>query len=483
MHSERIMIVDDEKSLRWSLTERLKREGYDVKGAEDGKSAMNLLKDESFDLIMLDQCLPDMDGMDILRHTKEEYPDLLVIIITAYGSVDSAVDFMKVGAYDYFKKPVNFDKLVITINNALETTKLRREIKELKEKLQHEYGETRMVGKSRCMQDVFDTVAKIAKTGASTILITGESGTGKSLLARMIHENSDRASGPFMQIICSSVPETLLESELMGYEKGAFTDAKNSKKGLLELADGGTLFLDEVGDMPLTLQAKILYFLEERSFKRVGGLKDINVDVRVIAATNQELKPAIQEKRFREDLYYRLNIINLNLAPLRERKEEIPILADMLIEEFNKKFRKDVKSISRSALNVLMQYNWPGNIRELRNCIERAMLLGNKKEIVIEDLPLDLRDDKCLLRKQRMCALPPEGIDFYALEKDLVKQALDLCSSNRTHAARLLGMTRDQICYRIEKYDLEDGYKEYAPGNKEYKKELEEEPLAMAKTI
>ncbi len=456
MAEEKILIIEDEKLIRWSLAELLTKEGYQVFSAEEGNSALKLMDEESFDLILLDNKLPDIEGMDILRLIIKDYADIPIIIMTAYGSVDQAVEAIKSGAYDYLNKPLNFDELLITIQKALETTRLRREISRIRQEQKKMFGLEKIIGRSPKIVEVFKLVNKVAKSAATTVLIQGESGTGKDLIAKAIHYMSNRADKPFVNITCSALPESLLESELMGYERGAFTDAKKLKKGLFEQAGGGTIFLNEIGEIGLSLQVKLLRLIEEKSFKRVGGLKDIKVNVRIIAATNQKLREKVEKSLFREDLYYRLKVIPLDMPPLRERREDIPLLINHFIDTFNKEYRKNVQGVSPEALKLLINYNWPGNVRELRNLIERAVILENKKFITPEDLPREIMP--CFPLETPSgdeFALPEKGIDLDQLEKNLILQALTRTKGNKTQAARLLSISRDVLRYRIKKYNLE----------------------------
>jgi len=456
MANERILIVEDEKLVRWSLMERLKKEGYEVFEAENGGEGLQLLNEEMIDLVVLDYRLPDMTGLDILRKTIVDRPETPVILMTAYSSIDSAVEAIKLGAYDYINKPFNHDEMVVTISRALESSKLRREVRHLRSEQQRRYGLSSIIGQSPSMLEVFELIEKIARSQASTVLITGESGTGKDLVAKAIHYASDRANAPFMNITCSALPETLLESELMGHERGSFTDARSLKKGLFELADGGTLFLDEIGDMGVLLQAKLLRFLQEKTFKRVGGVKDITVDVRIVAATNRDLAKAVREGRFREDLYYRLKVIPIILPPLRERKEDIPLLVNSFIDNFNQEFKKTTKGISPEALDRLQAYSWPGNVRELRNVVERVMILENKSELSLRDLPREIRepvhDDNASVPDG--FRLPDGGFPLKDIENEMVRQALDKSRGNQTRAAKLLSISRDALRYKMKKYGL-----------------------------
>ena len=451
-----ILIVEDEKLIRWSLRERLEKEGYEVREAASGKEGLDALSAGECDLVLLDYRLPDQDGIEVLKAISRDFPDTLVIMMTAYSTVDSAVEAMKLGAYDYLNKPFNMDELVLTIEKALETTSLRREIKTLRREQQERFGSKQIIGSSPQMLEVFDLIEKVSMSDSTTVLLQGESGTGKDLVAKYIHYKSLRAGKPFMTITCSALPENLLESELFGHEKGAFTDAKARKVGLLELADNGTVFMDEIGDLPLSLQAKLLRFMEEKAFKRVGGVRDHFVDVRIIAATNKDLEEEVRAERFRGDLYYRLKVIPIYLPPLRDRKGDVPQLARLFIDGFNRDLKKNVRGVSAEAMELLVNYRWPGNVRELRNIIERAMLLGSGDEITPEDLPVELRGGgrRAGEEEGRYLNLTLDGIDFSRLERELVEQALRLVDGNQTKAAKLLGMNRDQIRYRIEKFNI-----------------------------
>jgi len=443
-----VLIVDDEELVRWSLRERLRKDGYTVLESGTVASAIEKLT-PAVDLVLLDQRLPDGDGLTLLRQIKESSPDTLVILMTAFSTVENAVAAMKHGAYHYLNKPFNLDDVSVVVEKALETSRLRREVRMLRGSQSRDYGFDAIIGSSSAMVEAKSLLERIAASPATTVLLTGETGTGKDLAAKAIHFNSERASKPFVNITCSALPEQLLESELFGHERGAFTDARQQKRGLLETADGGTVFLDEIGEMTPGLQAKLLRFLEDRTFKRVGGLNDIRVDVRVIAATNRSLDDEVRAGRFREDLFYRLQVMPVRLPPLRERVGDIRLLVAHYIDRYNREFRKRVRGLQPGAQAMLDQYRWPGNVRELRNAIERAMLLADHGLLGAEDF--------ATLSKAATPAtfrLPPEGVDLETVERQLVIQALQRAGGNQTQAGHLLGINRDQIRYRIEKFGL-----------------------------
>ncbi|GMU36749.1 MAG: sigma-54 dependent transcriptional regulator [Phycisphaerae bacterium] len=450
----RILIIEDEQLIRWSLRQKFESLGYQVTEAQSGTEALEALNGGVYDLIMLDYRLPDMTGLDVLSHVREHDSDVVVIMMTAFSTIESAVDAMKLGAYDYITKPFDMDQLLRTVQKALETTKLRREVRHYREHIENEYDVSRIVGEHACMKELFDIIRRVAESNASTVFLRGESGTGKDLVARVIHYNSDRAPRPFMNITCTALSETLLESELFGHERGAFTDAKAQKKGLFEMADGGTIFLDEVGDMPPGLQAKLLRFLEERRFRRVGGTTEISVDVRVIAATNRDIEKAIADGQFREDLFYRLNVISILLPPLRERGDDIRILAQHLTARFAREFRKNIHQIDETAFRKLCGYAWPGNVRELRNVIERAVLLARGDTLTGDDIVVGGGGRPSSSTSRTTFSLPPEGINLKMLEGELIRQAMERSGNNQTQAARLLGLRRDAFRYRLEKFGM-----------------------------
>ncbi len=448
----RVLIIEDEKLIRWSLRQKFQARGFRVAEAEDGASALKTLDAGVFDLIMLDYKLPDMTGLDILRKVRETSSDVVVIMSTAYTSIETAVEAIKLGAYDYVAKPFDMEHVLHMADKALETTKLRREVRELRRHIQHDYDTDRIIGRHPCMLELFDVINRVAQSGASTVFLRGDTGTGKDLVAKVIHYNSDRSPHPFMNITCTALSESLLESELFGHEKGAFTDAKSTKKGLFELADGGTIFLDEVGDMPMALQAKLLRFLEERKFRRVGGSGELSVDVRVIAATNRDIEQAIEQQRFREDLMFRLNVVPIFLPPLRNRGDDIRLLTDHFATRFATEFKKPLTKVEDGAYKRIMAYHWPGNVRELRNVIERAVLLCRGDTITEEDIVLGRPDTST--QAQGGFVLPASGTDFHELENSLIRQALARTNNNQTQAAKLLNLSRDAFRYRLEKLGL-----------------------------
>jgi len=442
-----LLIVDDEDLVRWSLRERFTREGYTV--TEAGTAAGGVDQSAGADLVLLDFRLPDGDGLTVLRRIKETAPDTPVILMTAFSTVENAVDAMRHGAYDYLNKPFDLDEVVLCVEKALETSRLRSEVRALRSTQAKAYSFETIIGHSAAMTAVKTLLGRVAGSPASTVLLTGETGTGKDLAAKAIHYNSDRAAKPFVNITCSALPEQLLESELFGHERGAFTDARQQKRGLFETADGGTVFLDEIGEMTPGLQSKLLRFLEEKTFKRVGGLTDIRVDVRVIAATNRDLEEEVHAGKFREDLFYRLQVMPIVLPSLRARRGDVSQLAKWYVEKYNQEFRKRVRGLTPEAIAVLEQYGWPGNVRELRNVIERAMLLVERDWLTPEDFSALPRGSRATTFK-----LPPEGLNLEEVERDLLLQALDRTDWNQTHAGRLLGINRDQVRYRIEKFGL-----------------------------
>lgn len=449
-----VLIVEDEQLIRWSLRQKFEGRDYTVTEAETGQLGLDAFDEHTFDLIMLDYKLPDMTGLEVLRKIREVDRDVVVIMMTAYSTIESAVDAIKLGAYDYVTKPFDMEQVLRTAAKALETTKLRREVRELRRHMENEFGMERIIGESAPMQELYSVLRRVAQSSASTVFLRGESGTGKDLIARVIHYACDRASRPFMNITCTALSESLLESELFGHEKGAFTDAKTTKKGLFELADGGTIFLDEVGDMPLTLQAKLLRFLEDRTFRRVGGTTELSVDVRVIAATNKNLEKAIADGTFREDLMYRLDVIAIHLPPVRERGDDVRLLAQWFVTKLAREFRKPITGIEEEAYEALARYNWPGNVREVRNVIERAVLLSEGETIGPDDIMIG-RIGGAVPHTTGRFVLPEKGLDLREFENDLIKQAMVRSDNNKAQAAKLLNLSRDAFRYRLDRNEME----------------------------
>jgi two-component system, NtrC family, response regulator AtoC len=457
MANATLLIVDDEELVRWSLRERFRRDGYTVVEAGTAAAAIEQVTG-GIDLVLLDYRLPDGDGLTVLRRIKELAPDTPVILMTAFSTVENAVEAMKHGAYHYLNKPFNLDDVAMTVEKALETSRLRREVRAYRSTQSREYSFDSIIGGSAAMLAAKALLVRIANSPASTVLLTGETGTGKDLTAKAIHYHSDRAAKPFVNITCSALPEQLLESELFGHERGAFTDARQQKRGLFETADGGTVFLDEIGEITPGLQAKLLRFLEEKTFKRIGGLADIRVDVRVIAATHRHLEDEVKSGKFREDLFYRLQVMPVKLPALRDRRGDIPLLVDYYVGRYNREFRKRVRGVTPEALGLLEQYRWPGNVRELRNAIERAMLLTDRDRLLPEDFGT--------LSRSAIAAtfrLPAEGVNLDDVERQLVVQALERAGGNQTRAGQFLGINRDQVRYRIEKFGLEKPERVHTP--------------------
>ncbi len=447
----KILVVDDEKNMRWALERALKTQGYEVYQAEDGSRGLALALELKPDLMILDLKMPGMDGLSVLASLKEKNLPVMVVVITAHGSTATAVEAMKLGAYDYINKPFDIDELKLIAAKALEVENLKARVERLENEVKQRYSYQNIIGKSKAIQQIFALIERVADAGA-TVLIQGESGTGKELVAKALHYASQRRNGPFVQVNCAALPESLLESELFGHEKGAFTGAIAQRQGRFELAGGGTIFLDEIGEISPHVQVRLLRVLQERAFERVGGQQTVKVDVRVIAATNKDLTREMREGRFREDLFYRLNVIPLNVPPLRERQEDIPLLIEHFLRKYDAQGR--IKSVSPAALKVLVEYPWPGNIRELENTLERLAIVSPGPVIEPRDIPPEFSQAVALPGQKARFVLPREGVDLEKLEQDLIVQALELAQGNKTRAARLLGLTRHTLLYRMEKYNL-----------------------------
>ena len=454
MPEGRILVVDDELSMREVLDITLRQEGYDVTLADGGEAALRALDGTTFDLVLTDLRMPNVDGLAVLRAVKERAPGTAVLMLTAFASTDTAVEAMKLGAYDYVTKPFKLDELRLTIASALERQRLREENRSLRRQLQRERGLPNFVGRNRRMLEVFETIRKIAD-GPSNVMITGETGTGKELVAQAIHHESPRRGRPFVSVNCGAIPEGLMESELFGHVKGAFTGAVSDTCGLFSAADGGTLFLDEITEIPATVQVKLLRAIQERSIRRVGDTRDWHVDVRLIAASNRDLVPAVAEGILREDLFYRLNVIPIHLPSLRERRDDIPLLVNHFVKKLAQETGKDVRGISPEALAMLEQHRWPGNIRELENAIERAIVLGTGPMLQVDALPTELLQPS--IAHDVTLEIPPEGLDLEAtlesIEQRLLRAALERSGGVQTRAAELLKMSFRQFRYKLQKLD------------------------------
>ncbi|MBI4838151.1 MAG: sigma-54-dependent Fis family transcriptional regulator [Nitrospirae bacterium] len=446
----KVLVVDDQKSIREILEIFLKSEGFSVSAADNGMTALDIMKNDIFDLVITDMKMPKLNGIDLLRNIKEIAPNTVVVIITAFGTPESAVEAMKLGAFDYIQKPFKMDDIRLVIKNAFEKKRLQTDLSILKEQLGTASFEN-MIGQSPAMLELFSMITKYASSGAN-VLITGESGTGKELIAKAVYNLSPRKTGRFVTLNCAAIPEGLLESELFGYMKGAFSGAVSNKEGLFELADEGTIFLDEIAEMPVALQAKLLRVIEDGTFRRVGSTSDVKVDVRIISATNKNLLALISEGRFREDLYFRLNVLSLKIPPLRERREDIPLLVD----NFIKKYAGGKKQISQDAIEVLMNYMWKGNVRELENIIERALLLHDSEVIDSQHLPEEIRTAS---PAGEHVAIPSGGINFEGIiedmEKAYLKEALEKAHGIKTDAAKLLSLSFRSFRHRLKKYGID----------------------------
>jgi DNA-binding NtrC family response regulator len=459
-----ILVIDDAEAVREDLQELLRSEGYEVETSENGEIALQMLQERSYDLILTDLSMPKVDGMDVLKYLVKHHPETHCIIITGYGTIANAVAAMRLGAYDYLTKPVEAGELLMVVSRALEHRRLVKENIQLKKQLRKKYGFDNIIGSSESICQVFDIIRKVADTD-STVLVLGESGTGKELVARAIHYNSDRKEGPLIPVNCAAIPEELLESELFGHERGAFTHAVRTRIGRFEQASGGTIFLDEVGDMSPILQVKILRVLQEHQFERIGGIKTIKVDIRVIAATNQDLEVLVEQGRFREDLYYRLHVIPIKIPPLRERSGDIPILVNHFLQEFSRKKKKTVPRVSSEVNRIFARYPWPGNVRELENLMERLVILAEGDIIEPDDLPERLL--ALAMEGGKMTLDIPEGglplndavLEF---ERQLILKALDKTGWVKNQAAQLLHLNRTTLIEKIKKQKITRPEKDFA---------------------
>lgn len=449
-----ILVVDDEKNTRDGLARALGR-NYDVRLADSAARALRVLDEQPVDVLLSDIRMPGEDGLALMQRALARTPAPVCILLTAYGSIETAVDAMKRGAYDFLTKPVSLDRLELLLQRALRERDMESENRRLREQLDARFGLEQLIGRSAPMQEVFDAIRQVGPSRA-TVLVTGESGTGKELVARAIHQLSPRVHGPFIPLHCAALAPTLLESELFGHEKGAFTGASERRRGRFELADGGSLFLDEVGEIPAAIQVKILRVLEERKFERVGGQETVEVDVRLIAATNRDLKKMVDEGTFREDLYYRLNVVTIHLPPLRERPDDIPLLVQHFLKELAAENGKTIAGLTPEAMGALAAYAWPGNVRELRNVIERMVVMARGDTLTVRDLPAALRDES-----RPRGGVPAGPVSLDEAEKQLILRALKACDDNRTAAARQLGISRRTLHRKLKEYGMAE---EPAPG-------------------
>ncbi len=453
----RILVVDDEKLIRWSVGERLQRDGYEVVAAESGEQALDMVAANAPDLLLLDVRLPGIDGLTTLQRALAIQPDVPVLMMSAHSTVDIAVEAMKHGAIDFLVKPFPFQSLDAAVERALATARTRRQIAALtSERRGRSEPIAAIVGQSAAFEQVRSMVTRLAASDATTVLIEGESGSGKEVVARAVHFGSARADRPFLQVNCAALPEHLLESELFGHERGAFTDAHTQKRGLFESADGGAVLLDEIGDLPAGGQAKLLRLLENKTFRRVGGVNELRADVRVLAATNVDLEERVSEGRFRADLFFRLNVVRIHIPPLREHAEDIPLLAAHFIARFNQEMKRQVRGVAPAAMDLLVAYHWPGNVRELRNVIERAFILhAAAEELRPEHLSPELRNAAPAKKQETLVPrVPVEGLVLDEVERKLISEAMERATGNQSKAARLLGISRDTLRYRLKKHGL-----------------------------
>jgi len=454
----RILVCDDEESIREFLEIMLRKEGYEVTCAEDGQKALDILKKKSFDMVISDMQMPNMTGMELLKNTKEQYPDMTFMMITAFGTAETAVEAMKLGAYDYLTKPFKIDEVRLNIANALRSKNLEVENRVLKKELKQEYSFQNLVGNSETMHRIYEMVRRVSQT-PTNVLITGESGTGKEMVAKAVHYNGPLKDKPFVTVNCGAIPESLMESEMFGHKKGSFTGAIADKSGLFEVADGGTLFLDEVGELPLRIQVKLLRAIQERVIRRVGGTEDTKIEVRIIAATNRDLEQMVKTGEFRQDLFYRLNVINIKTPSLRERSDDIPLLANHFLKKYNDRLGKNIGGISADAMELLKKYDYPGNVRELENIIERTVALEGGATILPESLPpfVNTPNGRKMASSNEI-QVTAEGVDLDKImgqiEKELLVKAIHTAGGVKKKAAKLLNITFRSMRYRVEKYNL-----------------------------
>jgi two-component system, NtrC family, response regulator AtoC len=458
---ERILVVDDEKMIRWSLGEALRGWGFEPIEAATVGAGLAAFEAEAPAAVLLDINLPDGSGLDLLRKLRQRQPDAVIIMITANVLVDETIAALRGGAYDFIGKPINLEELHVAIRNGIEASRLRREVNLIRRERSQKFSFDQIIGQSPAIREMLAMAQKVAESEVSSVLLQGESGTGKDLVAKAIHYHSNRADGPFVAINCAALPGTLIESELFGYEKGAFTDAKARKEGLFEQAEGGTLLLDEIGELELSLQAKLLRVLEEGAFRRVGGLKDIPFDARIIAASNRDLKKESEVGRFRLDLYYRLSVIQIDIPSLRERGDDVLLLTEHYIQSFGARLRRSITGINPEVASAFSHYNWPGNVRELRNVIERAMILEDDEVITMKYIPRPVSSGLGAAERfhpdgsghAELFQLPPGGVSLEHVEMSLVRQAIERSGGNQTRAAELLAISRDQLRYRLKKLE------------------------------
>ncbi len=451
MENEKILIIEDNDDLLYTISKVLKKEGYGIFTSTTGEEGISLFQSELIDLVLLDLKLPKMGGIDVLIRMKEMDPDILILMMSALTDAKPAIEAMKKGAYDYLMKPFELDELKLVVKKALETHKLKREVARLKREHEHQYPNDAIYGESPSIKEIRDLIQIVAETPKTSVLIQGESGTGKELVANAIHFNGHRADKPFIKLNCSAIPDNLLESELFGHEKGAFTDAKTMKKGLFELANGGTIFLDEISSMKLNLQPKILRVIESQTFRRIGGVSDIKIDVRVMAATNTDLNELVRKKEFRDDLFYRLKVMEIIIPPLRERREDILLLTKFFLQEYNKEFNRNVHKLDSKTAELLLSYPWPGNIRELKNVVERAVILCKDPVLLSEYLPLELKNGG----EQIVTPKPSIGkVSLHEMEKHHILEILKLVNGNKSQAARILDISRSTLREKLKSYKI-----------------------------